>query len=160
MVQAFIGLGSNLDDPILQVEQAIFALQYLPATQFIQRSRLYETAPIGMLNQPNFINAVALIETQLTPHDLLAQLLAIEQQQFRQRDKHNQFGPRTLDCDLLLYGNQIINEPDLTIPHPRMLERAFVLVPLQEIAPDLVLPHGKTVAEYLAALSPQSVQQI
>lgn len=160
MVQAFIGLGSNLDNPIQHVEAAIVALQHLPSTHFIQPSRLYETAPIGMLNQPNFINAVVEVNTQLTPHALLAQLFLLEQQHARQRDADNRFGPRTLDCDLLLYGDQIINHPDLTIPHPRMLERAFVLQPLNEIAPDLLLPQGKTVSTYLALLTPQQVNAL
>ena len=150
LIPAFIGLGSNLGDPAAQIRRAMQALAAMPETRLVRRSALYRNPPAGYRDQPEFVNAVASIETWLAPRDLLDQLLAIERAHGRVRDFHN--GPRTLDLDILLYGERIVREPGLTIPHPRMLQRAFVLVPLAEIAPDAVVPGGGRVAELAAKL--------
>jgi len=144
-VTVFIGLGSNLDDPAAQIRRAMQSLAAMPETRLVRRSALYRNPPAGYLDQPEFINAVAGIETGLAPRDLLEQLLAIERVHVRMRDFPN--GPRTLDLDILLYGERTVREPRLTIPHPRMLERAFVLVPLAEIAPDAVVPDAGRIAD-------------
>ena len=149
-VTAFIGLGSNLGDPPAQIRRALQTLAAMPETRFVRRSSLYRNPPAGYLDQPEFVNAVARIETRLEPRDLLEQLLAIERAQGRVHDFPN--APRTLDLDILLYGERTVLEPGLTIPHPRMLERAFVLVPLAEIAPDAVVPGGGRIADLAAKL--------
>lgn len=142
MVRAFIGLGSNLQDPLLQVKKALASLTALPQTRVIRHSSLYRSAPVGYDNQPDFINAVAEIETQLPAHTLLKQLLSLEAAQGRERPFPN--APRILDLDLLLYNAKVMNDPELTLPHPRMHMRGFVLLPLAEIAPDIEIPgHGK-----------------
>lgn len=137
-VQAFVALGANLDDPVDQVERAFPELARLPETRLVHRSSLYLTKPVGYTDQPDFINAVAQIETALPPRTLLESLLAIEQRHGRRREFRN--APRTLDLDLLLYDGLVMHEPGLTLPHPRMHERAFVLLPLLEIAPDCAIP--------------------
>jgi 2-amino-4-hydroxy-6-hydroxymethyldihydropteridine diphosphokinase len=137
-VTACVALGSNLDDPCLQVERGFAALAALPRTRLLTRSRLYRTPPWGMLEQPDFINAAARLETSLSPRSLLDALLAIEAGAGRVRGVRN--GPRILDLDLLLYGNRVIDEPGFTVPHPRLHERAFVLLPLADIAPDAEMP--------------------
>ncbi len=136
--QVFIGLGSNLQNPQAQVDQALQALIALPHTTLAARSRLYRSAPQGFLSQPDFVNAVALLQTHLAPLDLLHQLRAIENRHQRQRPFPN--APRTLDLDMLLYDALVLNSPQLVLPHPRMGQRAFVLRPLQELAPDLIIP--------------------
>ena len=135
MTTAYIGIGSNLDDPRAQVLQAFTELDQLPHTRVVKKSSLYRSAPIGHAAQPDFINAVAQLETGLPAERLLAELQALEARHGRQRSFPN--APRTLDLDLLLYGNAEIRSTTLTVPHPRMRERAFVLKPLLEIAPDL-----------------------
>jgi len=142
---AFIALGANLDRPELQVEAGIRELAGLPQTRLVIRSSLYRSAPVGYSDQPDFINAVAQIETGLQPRELLEALLAIEQRHGRVRDFPN--APRTLDLDIVLYGSLALHEPGLTIPHPRMHERAFVIVPLAEIAPDTVVPGRGRIAD-------------
>ncbi|KRA35256.1 2-amino-4-hydroxy-6-hydroxymethyldihydropteridine pyrophosphokinase [Rhodanobacter sp. Root627] len=149
MTRAFIALGSNLGDPRQQVLDAMDALQRLPDSRVLQRSRLYRTPPWGVLDQPDFINAVVAIDTGLSPHVLLDALHAIEQQAGRVRLERN--GPRTLDLDLLYMDGVRINDAQLTVPHPRIAERAFVLLPLADVAPELQLPAG-TVAELLARI--------
>lgn len=134
---AFIALGSNLQDPILQVNNALLALEYLPQTSLIKTSSLYRTVPIGYESQPDFVNAVAEISTDLSPLDLLDALLKLEILAGRERPFAN--APRVLDCDLLLYANVKMHTEKLTLPHPRMKDRAFVLLPLSEIAPNLNL---------------------
>jgi len=149
-VTVFIGLGGNLGDPAAQIRRAMRTLAAMPETRLVRRSSLYRNPPAGYLDQPEFVNAVARIETRLAPRDLLEQLLAIERAYGRARDFPN--GPRTLDLDILLYGERTVREPRLTIPHPRMLERAFVLVPLAEIAPETVVPGGGRIADLAAKL--------
>ena len=145
LIPAYIALGSNLDDPVRQVEGGIEELAMLPDSRLGAVSSLYRTAPVGLEDQPDFVNAVAMIETELTPRALLDELLAIEKRYARVRSVKN--GPRTLDLDILLYGDTPHAEDALTIPHPRMHERAFVLVPLAEIAPDAVVPGLGKVSE-------------
>ena len=146
MVNAFIGLGSNLDEPLAQVRSALRALDQLPQSTLIQHSSLYETAPMGSANQPNYINAVAELATELAPEALLDQLQLIETAHQRVRGAER-WGSRTLDLDLLLYGDEIIGAERLTVPHPGLTERNFVLIPMAEICPELRLPDGRAVAE-------------
>jgi len=145
LIPAFIGLGSNLNDPAGQIRGALRTLAAVPEIRLLRQSSLYRNPPVGYLGQPAFVNAVAEIETRLTPRELLDQLLALERAHGRTRDYPN--APRTLDLDILLYGGLVVDEPGLTIPHPRMLERAFVLVPLAEIAPETVVPGSGRIAD-------------
>ena len=138
MTTAYVGLGSNLEDPARQVETALQELDRLPHTRLVRRSKLHRTAPVGYADQPDFINAVAQLETGLPAERLLDELQALEARHGRVRSFRN--APRTLDLDLLLFGSLVMNTERLTLPHPRMRERAFVLEPLREIAPDLELP--------------------
>lgn len=141
---AFVGLGSNLEDPHSQLQRAFAALDKLPGTRLAARSSLYRSAPLGcpdqpdLSSQPDFVNAVAKIATSLTPQALLKALLHIENQHGRERTFRN--APRTLDLDVLLYDDVRLHEHGLTIPHPQMHLRAFVLQPLLEIAPDISIP--------------------
>ena len=147
IVTVFVALGGNIGDPPAQIRSALRALAALPDTRLVRQSSLYRNPPAGGLDQPEFVNAVAQIETRIGPRELLDRLLEIERSQGRVRDYPN--APRTLDLDILLYGNQVVRDPGLIIPHPRMLERAFVLVPLAEIAPGVVVPGSGRVAELL-----------
>jgi 2-amino-4-hydroxy-6-hydroxymethyldihydropteridine diphosphokinase len=147
---AYVALGGNLQDPVQQVRSGLADLAALPDTRLTAHSSLYRTPPVGKLDQPDFINAVARLETRLPPERLLQALLDIESRHARVRGERN--GPRTLDLDLLLYAEREIRSPDLTVPHPRMHERAFVLVPLAEIAPGLHIPGRGSVAELLAGV--------
>lgn len=163
MKHAFIALGSNLADPILQVKSAFVALSHIPETRVIKRSSLYRTAPIDCpqtaeIAVPDFINAVAEVETQLSPEALLQALHHIEDQAGRVRPYQN--APRVLDCDLLLYENVVQNTAKLTLPHPRMHSRGFVLLPLFEIAPQLIVPkHGK-IAQLMTPQLAQGIQKL
>ena len=147
MAKAFIALGSNLVDPITQIQTAFLALSHIPNSHVIKRSSLYQTAPVGYSTEqlshiPDFINAVVVVETVLAPLDLLEALLNIERLAGRERPYPN--APRVLDCDLLLYEEMVMQTEKLTLPHPRMHLRGFVLLPLFEIAPHLSIPnHGK-----------------
>ncbi len=136
--RAYIGLGSNLEHPEHQVETGLSLLSQLPGTRLVQRSMLWRSAPMGYANQPDFVNAVACLDTRLLSHELLKALQTIEQQQGRQRLFAN--GPRTLDLDLLLYDSLESATETLTVPHPRMGSRAFVLLPLRELAGNLWIP--------------------
>ncbi len=138
----YVGLGSNLDNPIHQVKQALLALDALPQTYLKRQSALYRSKPLGPQNQPDYINAVAMLITGLLPLDLLDMMQTIENKQGRIRTAQR-WGARTLDLDLLLYDNQKLQHPRLTLPHPGLSNRAFVLYPLYDIAPDLILPDGK-----------------
>lgn len=142
MTDVFLGLGSNVGDRENQLKKAIRLLDEQPGIKVVKVSSFYETEPVGYVDQPDFLNLCVEIQTELSPKAVLESGLAIEQQLHRVRKER--WGPRTLDIDILLYGDQIIEEEDLTIPHPRMTERAFVLIPLQEIAPNKVEPRTQT----------------
>ena len=135
MTTAYVGIGSNLNDPRAQVLQAFTELDGLPHTRVVKRSSLYRTAPMGHAAQPDFINAVAQLETGLPAERLLAELQELEARHGRERSFPN--APRTLDLDVLLFGNAVLDTPSLKLPHPRMHERAFVLKPMLGIAPQL-----------------------
>ena len=137
-VRAAIALGSNLDHPEAHVTRGFDDIAALPRTKVLARSSLYRTKPVGYADQPDFVNACALVETSLAPRALLDGLRAIEQAHGRKRGIAN--GPRTLDLDIVLYGDRVVREPDLTIPHPRAQEREFVMKPLREVWPDVAFP--------------------
>lgn len=158
MTIAYIGIGSNLEDPRAQVLRAFDELGHLPDTRLTARSSLYRTAPIGHAAQPDFINAVAALDTQLPAEALLRELQAVEARHHRARSFPN--APRTLDLDLLLYGDARIDQPGLSVPHPRMHERAFVLQPLIEIAPRARIPQRGAASRCLAASADQKVERI
>ncbi|MES1982739.1 MAG: 2-amino-4-hydroxy-6-hydroxymethyldihydropteridine diphosphokinase [Pseudomonadota bacterium] len=154
----FAGLGSNLDDPRSQVLQAFQALSALPHIKVAQRSSLYRSAPVGYPDQPDFINAVVRLETSLSPRALLDAMLRLEQTHGRTREFRN--APRTLDIDLLLYDDLQQHEHGLTLPHPQMHLRAFVLCPLLEIAPDCVIPGIGKAAVALQSCPPQRLEKV
>jgi 2-amino-4-hydroxy-6-hydroxymethyldihydropteridine diphosphokinase len=158
MPLAHVALGANLDDPVAQLRAALQALTRLPQSRLLRASSLYRTVPVGIHGQPDFINAVAAIETNLTPQAMLAALFAVEEQFGRRRDFYR--APRTLDLDLLLYDEQIIDSAQLQLPHPRMHLRAFVLAPLVEIAPHCVIPGRGSAAAWLAAVSMQHIERL
>lgn len=138
--RAFVGLGSNLGEPAAQLASAVRALAGLPRSTLVAVSPGYESLPWGDSDQANFLNAVAVVDTALAPQQLLAELLRIEREHGRDRSSGRRNGPRTLDLDLLLHGSRVIDEPGLQLPHPRLAERAFVLLPLNDLAPDLAIP--------------------
>lgn len=156
--RAYIALGSNLQDPRQQVLNALQELAELPETQVVARSSLYRTAPVGYDNQPDFINAAAELRTSLTPHALLRQLLSLESAHGRERPFPN--APRALDLDVLMMDALEIHDSELTLPHPRMHERGFVLLPLAEIAPDLVIPGRGKVSELAQRCLDQGVERL
>lgn len=158
MTRAFIALGSNLADPVSQLSSAFEELSRLPGTQLLARSSLWRSAPVGHLDQPDFVNAVAEVETCLAPDSLLAHLLDIERRHGRIREFPN--APRTLDLDIAVYGDRCIDSPTLTVPHPRMHERAFVLLPLSEIAPELVVPGHGPLRALLPGVAGQDLQAL
>lgn len=151
MVRAYIGLGSNLNEPVRQVRRAADALSALPGTRLAKVSRLYRSPPMGPEDQPEYINAVAALDTGLSPLELLHGLQAIEQDFGRVRMRR--WGERIIDLDLLLYGDLRLNSAELTLPHPGIGERAFVLRPLAELDPDLPIPGLGPLADLLAARS-------
>ncbi|PWI34591.1 2-amino-4-hydroxy-6-hydroxymethyldihydropteridine diphosphokinase [Vibrio albus] len=148
MTIAYIAVGSNMSDPVSQAKLAIESLKTLPKSEFMQTSSLYSSTPMGPQDQPDYINAVVCIQTELTPLQLLDCTQAIEQEQGRVR-KEERWGPRTLDLDILLFGNEVLDSERLTIPHYGMKEREFVLYPLAEIAPNLSLPDGTELQDLL-----------
>ncbi len=150
-VIAFVGLGANLGDAPATVREAMRALDVLPQTRLLRASRLYRSRAWGVETQPDFINAVAMLESRLPARTLLDELLAIERAHGRERAAEVRWGPRTLDLDLLLHGDSIIDEPGLRVPHPHLHERAFALLPLVEVAPDAVIP-GRGLARDIAAV--------
>ena len=158
MIVAYVGLGANLGEPRRHLEQALRELDEVPLTRVMSRSSLYRSAPLGYADQPDFVNAVAQLETRLPAQGLLAELQAIEARHGRERSFAN--APRTLDLDLLLFGDERISEPELTVPHPRMHERAFVLLPLVEIAPDAAIPGRGKASALLRQLPSQAVERI
>jgi 2-amino-4-hydroxy-6-hydroxymethyldihydropteridine diphosphokinase len=153
---AYIGVGSNLEDPRAQVLAALERLGDLPKTHLVLASRLYRSHPFGPIAQPDFVNAVAGILTQLDPQTLLSELHAIESAMGRPR-RHERWGPRVVDLDLIAYGRERRNEAELTLPHPGIVERNFVLYPLSEIAPDLELPGLGRVADLAAAVTAEGI---
>lgn len=157
--RAYIGLGSNLDDPVAQVRSGVAALTRLDRTHVEVCSSLYRTAPVGLRDQPDFVNAVCRVRTGLIPATLMRNLLEIEREHGRVR-QGDRGGPRTLDLDLLLYGSEAIQNAELTVPHPRLHERAFVLYPLHEIEPDLVIPGHGALRELLAKCTGQQIQKV
>ena len=157
--RVYVGLGSNLDNPIQQIKQALLALNQLPQTTLLTHSSLYHSAPLGP-PQPDYINAVVALRTQLSPLALLNQLQLIETQQGRIRLAQQRWGPRTLDLDILLYDNKQSSDPVLTLPHPGLYQRTFVLYPLYECAPQLRLPNGQQLQDLIAAVPPQGLAQL
>ncbi|HFV9293397.1 TPA: 2-amino-4-hydroxy-6-hydroxymethyldihydropteridine diphosphokinase [Serratia fonticola] len=148
MIRVYIALGSNLAQPLQQVNTALEALEHIPRTRLIACSPLYRTKPLGPQNQPDYLNAVVALDTQLPPEQLLDHTQAIERNQGRVR-KDERWGPRTLDLDMMLYGDLVIDTDRLTVPHYGLKQREFMLYPLADIAPDLVFPDGETLAECL-----------
>ena len=158
MTLAYVGLGANIGEPRRQLLAAIEELMGLPDTQLVLVSGIYRSDPVGYADQPDFLNAVVQLDTELAPEALLDHLQQIENRHGRERPFPG--APRTLDLDLLLHGNQSIASPRLTVPHPRMHERAFVLEPLTEIAPDIAIPGRGAARELLAACHGQNVERI
>ncbi len=158
-MRAYIGLGSNLDDPVSQVRDGLRALGQLPQTRVVAESALYRSWPLGPADQPDYVNAVAALDTELGPQTLLRTLQAVEVAHGRVRGAVR-WGPRTLDLDLLLYGHLQLTERSLTVPHPQMAHRAFVLVPLREIAPEIVIPGAGGIDDLLARLPAQAVSMV
>lgn len=158
MPLAYVALGANLADPVIQVRSALEALIRLPDSKLLRASSLYRTAPVGIHEQPDFINAVAAMETGLTAPALLAALFEVEAAFGRRRDFHH--APRTLDLDLLLYDEQVIESPSLHVPHPRMHLRGFVMAPLVEIAPECIIPGRGRAAAWLPAVSMQRIEKL
>jgi len=153
-MRAYVALGSNLGDSNQHLLEAIEALAALPDTEMVGRSHIYRTPPWGKLDQPDFLNAVVALETLLEPHDLLDALLNIERTAGRERNGER-WGPRTLDLDLLHVAGKTVNSARLTLPHPHLAERAFVLLPLHDVAPELDIPGQGRVAELLRAVDTQ-----
>jgi len=158
MPKAFIAFGSNLNEPANQIRRAFQAIEKLPETQIVKQSSLYKTAPVGYDNQPDFINAVAEVATELSPENLMEALLKIEQDFGRERPFPN--APRVLDLDLLLYDDLILHTEILTLPHPRMHLRGFVLLPLAEIAPDLHLAQHGNVVKLAEIYKTQEIEKL
>ena len=156
---AYVGIGSNLGMPTQQIMQAIELLDEITGSRLIDCSSLYRSAPFGGIEQPDFVNAVAAMLTTLDAHVLLNRLLDLEKRQGRERGG-SRWGPRVLDLDLLVYGNTVLDEPGLTIPHPGIAERNFVLLPLQEIAPELVIPGLGRVASIPVNMNEPSISRI
>lgn len=154
---AFLGLGGNVGDPAATMKSAIKALDARDDVTVEAVSSLYRTPPWGKLDQPDFINAVAAVRTSLSAHGLLELCLEIER--MHKRERRERWGPRPIDLDVLLYGEGEVQDDKLQIPHPRMAERAFVLVPLLEVAPDLVIK-GKPAAELLSSLDRQGIEKV
>jgi 2-amino-4-hydroxy-6-hydroxymethyldihydropteridine diphosphokinase len=146
MPRIFVGLGSNLGDRERNLREAVERLRKIGV---VRLSTLRDTDPVGVADQPNFLNAVAELSSELPARELLDRLLEIERELGRDRAKEGRWGPRTIDLDLLLYGDEVIDEPGLTLPHPRLAERRFVLEPLHELAPELVLPDGRRIKDLL-----------
>lgn len=158
MNTTYIALGANLGNPAATVRAAFAALANLPESRVVRTSSLYRTAPVGITEQPEFVNAVAELATTLAPEALLNALLEVEQRFGRVRAEKN--GPRTLDLDVLLYDQRLVDLPHLTLPHPRLHLRAFVLYPLAEIAPGLRLPGRGSVDAWLPAVANQGISRL
>lgn len=158
-ILAYIAIGSNLDNPVYQVRSALKSLHNITKSRINKISKLYQTPPLGPSGQQDYINAVISLETQLNAHDLLTELWRIENEHGRIRTT-KRWDSRVLDLDLILFDNLSINTPQLTVPHPEFHKRAFVLVPLSDIAPDLVVPSGKKLSELIDALPESKLSPI
>lgn len=158
MALVYVGLGSNLANPLEQIHQARAELANLAHTHVVAHSALYRSRAVGPGNQPDYINAVALLDTQLAPLALLDALQAIEQAHQRVRLEH--WGPRTLDLDILLVDNQVIAHERLTVPHPYLTQRNFVLYPLADLTPALLLPDGSALSHWLAQCPPDGLARL
>jgi len=158
LVRCYVGLGSNLNNPRMQIRSALMALDAIPGTCCVSASSLYRSQPLGPAGQPDYLNAVAGIDTRLSAEKLLEQLHVIEEQHGRVRAER--WGPRTLDLDLLLYGNQVMTDERLTVPHPGLTERNFVLYPLHEIAPQLHIPGAGSLQGLLERCSSVGLQPL
>lgn len=154
----YIGLGSNLDSPIKQLDQALASLSQLPSSTLLSSSSYYGSKPVGPQDQPDFVNAAALLQTALSPEALLTQLQMIERNQGRIKKRH--WGERTIDLDILLYGNLILNSEQLTIPHSELANRDFVLRPLLELDASLALPNGTPLSSLLDTCPDNQLQPI
>jgi 2-amino-4-hydroxy-6-hydroxymethyldihydropteridine diphosphokinase len=159
MTEAWLGLGGNVGDSRIILDRAVTLLCDGKGVRLIARSADYRTSPWGFKNQPPFINLCIAVETTLSPCDLLARAQEVEQQLGRDRAHEKRWGPRTADIDIIAYDNLTIDELGLTLPHPRLFERAFVLMPLAEIAPDLVIG-GKSVRAALAGIDPAGIERL
>lgn len=160
-VKAIIALGSNLKEPKAQIRLAMREIAKIPSTLVLAESSLYKTAPVGMADQPDFINACMQVETFLSAVDLFKFMVAIERRHGRVRNPAQRNGPRTLDLDLVVFGDEVINAaPHLVVPHPRLAERAFVLLPLAEIAPNLNVPGYGVASELAAAIDKSGVERL
>ncbi|BDX04703.1 2-amino-4-hydroxy-6-hydroxymethyldihydropteridine diphosphokinase [Planctobacterium marinum] len=155
----YIGLGANLNDPVAQLKSALKSLQSLPDTQLVSHSSLYSSKPLGPQEQPEYVNAVAELRTELAPLSLLDALQVIEQEQGRVR-KEERWGPRTLDLDIILFGKQIISCERLTVPHYHFHAREFVLYPLNQIAPALRLPDGTPLATLISQVPDNGLTEL
>ena len=175
LVECYIGLGSNLSNPAEQVDAAIVRLNRLPETSLVARSSLYASQPMGPKNQPDFINAVAKIQTGLEPHALLLELLKLELQLGRKRSvEHVHFsgeqseeelasghwGARVIDLDLLLYGDQVVCSAQLSVPHPGLLERDFVVFPLLELSPNILIPNCGLLANHVDSVASYHLKKL
>ncbi|MGP9800214.1 2-amino-4-hydroxy-6-hydroxymethyldihydropteridine diphosphokinase [Rheinheimera sp. NSM] len=158
-LRCYIGLGANLDQPVAQLQQAVQALKQLTHSKLVAVSGFYGSKPMGPQDQPDYVNAVAAIDTTLSAEQLLDALQQIEQQQGRKR-KAERWGPRTLDLDILLYGDQVIATERLTVPHYGLRVREFVLYPLHDIAPHLSLPDGTVLSSLLAQVPLNGLQKL
>ena len=158
-VPAYVGLGSNLDDPVARLEQGLAAVGRLPGTRLVLASPFYWNPPLGVRPQPEYLNAVAGLLTTLDPRRLLDGLLSIEREHGRERPRAERWAPRTLDLDLLVYGRERFAEPGLTLPHPGIAERNFVLFPLADMAPDLDIPGLGRVAGLLAGVTREGLRR-
>ena len=159
MSLAYVGLGSNLDQPAEQIVKALAGLARLPTTSLLRQSSFYRSSPWGYSDQPDFINAVAELETQLDPTELLAELLELEQRLGRRRDGPR-WGPRRIDLDLLVHGNHALATETVQVPHPRIAERAFVLMPLAELTPEMKLIGTGCVSILLEEIDKRSCTRI
>lgn len=157
---AAIGLGGNLGDAAATLRDALQAIDRMPATRLLRASPLYRTPAWGRTDQPDFVNAAALVETTLAPRALLDALLDLERRFGRRREAGLQWGPRVLDLDLLLYGGRVVDEPGLRVPHPHLHERAFALLPLAQVAPGMDVPGRGPVAALLAAVETQGCERL
>jgi 2-amino-4-hydroxy-6-hydroxymethyldihydropteridine diphosphokinase len=151
LTRAYVGLGANLGDRERTIRRALELLDVEEGIELVAVSTLRETDPVGYADQPPFLNGAAAVDTELAPRELLERLLEVERELGRVRAEGPRYGPRTIDLDLLLYGDLVVDEPGLTVPHPRLAERRFALEPLHELDPDLRLPDGRPVRELLSS---------